>query len=116
MKKKDILIIAGFLVLALIAFAGYKIFNYFQMDNTNKYYAEVSVDGEVLKTFDITEDIEYTVQCEEGYNIIKIENGKVLVVQADCRDAICVNTKSIDKIGDSIICLPHKLVVRIVAG
>ena len=35
---------------------------------------------------------------------------------ADCPDQICVRQKAISKEGESIICLPNKVVVSIVGG
>lgn len=48
-----------------------------------------------------------------GLNIIMIENGKVSVIDANCPDKICVEHKEIDSVGETIICLPHKLIVEI---
>ena len=33
--------------------------------------------------------------------------------EADCPDQICVRHKAISKSGESIVCLPHKVVVEI---
>ena len=35
---------------------------------------------------------------------------------ADCRDQICVRHRAVSAVGESIICLPHKLVVEITTG
>ena len=35
---------------------------------------------------------------------------------SDCRNQVCVNHAPISRSGESIICLPHKLVVRIQSG
>ena len=50
---------------------------------------------------------------EEHYNLILIEDGKVSVADADCPDQLCVRQRSISGNGESIICLPHRLVVQI---
>ena len=42
-----------------------------------------------------------------------VKDGKVSVTEADCPDKVCVNTGEISKSGDTIVCLPHKLVVEI---
>lgn len=49
-----------------------------------------------------------------GYNLISVTDGKVVVESADCKDQICVRHKSVSSKGESIICLPHRLVVEIV--
>ena len=51
-----------------------------------------------------------------GYNLISVTDSMVVVEDADCKDQICVHHKPISSKGESIICLPHKLVVEIVSG
>lgn len=46
-------------------------------------------------------------------NIVVIEHGKAFVREANCPDKICVNHSEISNVGESIICLPHKLIVEI---
>jgi hypothetical protein len=45
-----------------------------------------------------------------------IENNTARIKEADCPDELCVHQKEISKTGESIICLPHKLVIRISGG
>ena len=35
------------------------------------------------------------------------------MIEADCRDQLCVNQKAISADGESIICLPNKIVVEV---
>ena len=51
------------------------------------------------------------IGSEAGYNVILIQNDQVDVTDADCRDKICVSHVPIGQKNDSIICLPHHLVV-----
>ncbi len=46
-------------------------------------------------------------------NIVVIERGETFVAEANCPDKICVNHSEIGNVGESIICLPHKLIVEI---
>ena len=57
------------------------------------------------------------LKLEEGmsYNLISVTDGKVVVEAADCKDQICVRHKPVSSKGESIICLPHRLVVEIVS-
>lgn len=52
----------------------------------------------------------------ERYNLISVADGKVTMEAADCQDQICVHHKPIMSERESIICLPHKLVVEIEAS
>ena len=46
-------------------------------------------------------------------NTVEIKNGKVRVSSADCKNQICVNHKPISKKGESIICLPNKVLAEV---
>lgn len=50
------------------------------------------------------------------YNIVEIKNGMVSVIEASCRNQICVKHSPISRSGESIVCLPNRLVVRIDSG
>lgn len=49
----------------------------------------------------------------ERYNLLSVEDGKVTMEAADCRDQICVHHVPITSHRESIICLPHKFVVEL---
>ena len=46
-------------------------------------------------------------------NTVEISGGRVRVTDADCKNQICVNHSPITKKGESIICLPNKVIVEI---
>ncbi|HAX72569.1 MAG TPA: hypothetical protein DCY20_03470 [Firmicutes bacterium] len=58
---------------------------------------------------------EYKLASEYGYNEIVIDDEGVRVLVSDCDDHVCETVGVISKIGQSIICAPHFLVVEIVA-
>lgn len=47
---------------------------------------------------------------------VHIDGGMVWVTDADCPDKVCVNTGTITRSGQSIVCLPSGVVVTIVDG
>ncbi len=53
---------------------------------------------------------------EDGYNLLFISGGEASISDADCPDGLCVRQRAVDQNGESIICLPHKLVIQITAG
>ena len=68
-------------------------------------------------------DVEYykdkpEPKLSEGtsYNLISFLDGMVVMEAADCKDQICVHHKPISLKGESIICLPHKIVVEFASG
>lgn len=50
------------------------------------------------------------------YNVVEISGGSVRVSEASCKNQVCVHHSSISRPGESIVCLPNRLVVRIDAG
>ena len=46
-------------------------------------------------------------------NTVEIKDGAVTVTNADCKNRICVNHAAITEKGESIICLPNKVITEI---
>lgn len=46
-------------------------------------------------------------------NTVEIKDCAVTVTNADCKNQICVNHSAITKKGESIICLPNKVIAEI---
>lgn len=69
----------------------------------------------------LNSDVTYTVEAagdasaEHGYNTVRIHDGVVEVAEADCSNQICVEHDPISQPGEQIVCLPHGLVVEVVA-
>ena len=61
----------------------------------------------------MTEPFEFTLADERGSNVIRAEHGRIAVVAADCPDKICVNAGWLSDSASPIVCLPHRLVIRI---
>lgn len=70
-------------------------------------------ENELVTSFSLKKDTIYTVTTDLGTNTIVIENGQVRVTDADCPDKICEQMGLISKPGETIVCLPHKLVVEV---
>ncbi len=76
--------------------------------------AVVQVDGQTKAELALSRDRELWVgDSETGRNLIRVEDGTVMVVQADCPDKICVHTGPISQEGEVIACLPHGLIVYV---
>ena len=97
--KKDIILIAAFVIIAVIAFV------------------VIKVDGQVVNTIPVNQNETLTIEgYQGGSNIVTIENGGVTMTDADCPDKLCVKTGRISKTGETIVCLPHRVVVEIIGA
>ena len=74
----------------------------------------VTVDGKVFGSWPLDRDEEIVIESGSHFkNVLVIRDGEAMMTEADCPDKICVHHKPISRRGESIICLPHKLVVEI---
>ena len=69
--------------------------------------AVITVDGQEYRRMDIEISTEY------GHNTVHVAPGSIAVTEADCPDGICVAQGAIDRGGVPIVCMPHRLVVKI---
>ena len=46
-------------------------------------------------------------------NLLIVSGGVADVVEADCRDEICVGMKPISNVGESIVCMPNGVIVSV---
>lgn len=113
MNKKAI---AAAVVLALLCAAGIITFVFMKQSTVSDPVAEIIVDGETVRTVSLSEETFFTVDTAHGYNDIRISGGCISVVSADCPDKVCVNTGATNSAAVPIICLPHRLEIRIVSA
>lgn len=109
MKKADFIIIG---VVAIIV--GIIVFFLYFVGGESGQYVQVEIDGKIVDTIKLDEDFEKEYKNSEDSNTLEIKDGKATMISANCPDGICVNHKPIYRKGESIICLPHKMVVTII--
>ena len=105
--RNDILFIAAILLLLLVA--GLAILLFRTAGNT----VVVTVDGKNYAEYPLNVDREVEIRSNLGENLLVIEDGKAFVKSASCPDGICSDHRPIGYNGESIICLPNKVVVKI---
>ncbi|MEX1307221.1 MAG: NusG domain II-containing protein [Eubacteriales bacterium] len=112
MRKKEIIIISIILVLAV----GALLFLQMSGNDEAQKYVKITVAGEVYDIIPLTDtlDTEFTISTELGENHVVIKDGIVNVDWADCKNQVCVKTKSAEELYDTIVCLPHKLIIEII--
>lgn len=107
-RKKDIYLILG---IALAACVGLLLVQLAQKKPGTTVL--IKVDGEQIAEYALAEEQDFTVQNGYGFNRIVISKGMVSVTEADCPDRYCVQHRAVSEANQSIVCLPHKLVVEI---
>jgi hypothetical protein len=111
-KKGDI-----FLVVLLLAAAA-AIWGLFATQQTDRVYGEIWQDGERIYQFQLSDDYEKTleIQGKTYTDTVEIKDGKMRFVSADCPDKVCVHTGWISKSGQLAVCIPNRVMIRIVGG
>ncbi|MBO4951012.1 MAG: NusG domain II-containing protein [Clostridia bacterium] len=72
--------------------------------------AVISHDGNEERRINLSEDFTYFTHGVE----VTVEDGKAYVSNSSCPDRLCMKMKDAQNVGDSIICVPNKVSVRIV--
>lgn len=107
--KADLTVIGIVLAAAAICYIVF----YFH-SGTEPGIVEIMQNGQLLETCPLSDSKTIPILYEAGgYNLILINEGTVKVTDADCPDKLCVRQKNISRNGESIICLPHRLVIQI---
>lgn len=110
-RKKDLLLVV---IVLTIAAAG-SLINVV-MHRKPAATVEVQVDGEVVATYDLNKDADVVVDgYHGGTNHLVIQDGMVWISEASCPDKICVHQGKVSLNGDLIVCLPNRMIARVVA-
>ena len=76
----------------------------------------VQIDGEIVLELPLSEDRSLVLGEGERTNTLVIRDGTAQVIEASCPDKVCVGHGAIQYAGESIVCLPHKLVITVQGG
>jgi len=109
LRNDIILIITIFAVLAAV-------FLILQVFAKGGNSVKVTIDGDFFGEYSLSEDISVDIvtgKDADGLNRLVIKDGKAFVESANCPDGICAAHKPISLSGESIVCLPHRVVISI---
>lgn len=114
MTHKKFGLIIAFVIIAAFAFL---IFGSDSSNNTR--IAEIRSNGRLIRRIDlssVTSTYEFNVDFDGRSNTVAVKRDSIAVVAADCPDLICVHTGEIHDGSVPIVCLPNKLVIKIVGS
>ena len=110
--RNDIIFIAVLLAVSAIAFVYLFIFR------KEGDVVKVTVDGKEYGIYSLNDEVtENIITGEKGQNLnsFVISGGKVSMENASCPDGICVSHRPIFRDGESIVCLPNRVVITVVS-
>ncbi len=109
-KKRNDIILA--VVMILVAAAG---FLWYSLSKEEGGAVMLIQNGEEVQSFSLNDEVEYQIDTEDGkYNLLVIQGGKAFIKEASCPDQICVNHRPVSNVGETIVCLPNEIVVKVV--
>ncbi|MEF2877256.1 MAG: NusG domain II-containing protein [Blautia sp.] len=109
MKKRDFILIGVVLVLALLLWLLPRALGFFSVQGEKQ--VRITVEGELYGIYDLQE--EQTIEINDS-NLCRIQDGEVNMTEADCPDKLCMHQGPISISGETIVCLPNKVVIEIV--
>ncbi len=83
--------------------------------NRNSACAVITCKDTVIAKLPLDEDGDFTFPEAEGM-VFRISDGKASVEKSGCKNQICVNSPEISCEGESIVCLPNEVIVRVEGG
>ncbi|MFC4770625.1 NusG domain II-containing protein [Enterococcus hermanniensis] len=110
---KDLCLILGLFLCSFIPLL------FFRQPTNPSVIAVLKVHGQEIQRFDLTKSAgeTYHYQSENGEsNLIEINHRRIRIKEANCRDHVCETVGWIDQPGQTIVCLPHQLVLEIQTG
>jgi len=120
MKKRDLVIILSVIVIAILSFVGYRVFDK-QASDAN--YVIVSVNGEEYKRVSLSDPQTVVVENNGHRNEIKITEEGVKMLSSSCDNQNCVmqGEATLENfetriLGGWIICLPNQVSIELVKG
>ncbi|MDO5715074.1 MAG: NusG domain II-containing protein [Tissierellia bacterium] len=114
MKKGDYIVILLLIIISAFVF----VFNNRTFkSSTNHRILQIVVNGKVVDEIDLSkvEEKEIKIHNKFGKNTIVIDRGQVHMEESDCKDRVCIKMGSIRQPGDHIVCLPNRLILKIIS-
>lgn len=109
-RKNDLVLLGGCLLAALV------LCGLWLLLRREGGAVVVEQNGQETARYLLAEDRTVRIEGEGGYNLLVIEGGEAWLSEADCPNLLCVKSGKIRYGGQSLVCLPHKLAVRITGG
>jgi len=115
MTRADKLLLAGLLLAAL--FSAGLLYGRLPLlhQKPATLQAVISVRGTIIRTIPLPAAgrSSFAVQGRVGSATVEIDGGRIRIMQSPCQEQICVRQGWISQPGQSVICMPGEIVIRI---
>ena len=107
MKWGDFVIIG-----VVLALAGAMLAFFALRASGDTLYAEVWQNDTLIERVQLTDATDRTIKLDG--NTIVLSGKTAKIADADCRDQVCVRTGILTHAGQAAVCLPHRVVLKLV--
>ena len=106
--RNDIILIASILAVSIL----FMILNGVFHEEGKKVI--VYTDGTVMGEYSLSKDQSITIDgYSGGHNVLTISGGTACMSDASCPDKLCMHQGKVSRSGQSIVCLPNRVVIKI---
>ena len=110
LNKRDIILIVALLLVGIIALVIWHFV--YSVDGS---YITVEQRGNLIGTYPLNVDKEIDIEYRgDVVNKIVIEDGYCHMEEAECPDHLCIKQGKVNKSGQTIVCLPNRVVVTVI--
>ncbi|MBA1392873.1 NusG domain II-containing protein [Lactobacillus sp. XV13L] len=109
LKLGDLAIIA---ILVLISFVPVKVLLTARSTGPN-VVAIIKVNNRQVKKLSLNQDTTWTYKQSGKVNVVQVKKQRIRMIDANCKDQVCVKEGWKSKAEDTIVCLPHKFLVEL---
>ena len=106
-KKADIILLIVLIVIGLASTV------FVTMSKSNGSTVIIEQNGKMYGKYSLYEDKTINIKGDKTSNTVQIKDGKVKMTESTCKNQVCVRHSEISSGGESIICLPNRVIVRI---
>ena len=107
---------ADYILVAVLMLLGGALTLFLHATRKSGGYVSVQVDGETVMELPLDKAAQVVLGEGGRTNTLVIRNGTAQVTEAGCPDQVCVRQGAVQYAGESIVCLPHRLIVSIEGG
>ena len=107
-KRTDIIIILTVLILS----AAGLMYRWITADKGGGTVCELYVDNKLQSRIDLSKDGEIKTPGRENV-VLTVKNHAIAFTKSDCPDKICIRTGYISQPGQTAVCLPNRVAIKI---
>lgn len=104
-----------FLIFLAIVVAACGIWIHLAMLQTDQTYGEIWVDGELYRQFRLDGSVQKTIRLEGKATevTIEVDATQMRFIESQCADHTCEQTGWIFRVGQTAVCLPNRVMLKI---